>query len=151
MTAERGERRVWTNSTPLLQVKGLHIFREQGEGRGFWGAEFFQLPHWDGKRSKGPAFRGLPFLVPFCRTERLSGRLRTGTRTQTLDRPHYIHSLSLDRFRDAAGREGWGWSGSQATVTDSLHWRPVGGLGCQVHSFNVPFLTISCLSPILTH
>lgn len=70
----QGEKSV-KNSSPLLQGRALHLFRGQAEGRGSWGAEFFQLPHWEGTRTK-PSLSRFTFpssFMPDGRNLRITG------------------------------------------------------------------------------
>lgn len=55
----------------------------------------------------------------------------------SLDGADDARSLSLEDLWMTLGEEGRADQGSQASVTDSLHWRPTRELDCQVHSLKI--------------
>lgn len=78
-TGDHRERILWTNSSPPAGEGFTHL---QGtrERKRVLPEQYFPstigLPHWEGTRTESPDFGGLPFPVPFCRMERVSGRPR---------------------------------------------------------------------------
>lgn len=101
--------------------------KEEGPGE-----QNFSSCHTEKGQELSPPFRGLPFLVPLCQMEGISG---------SLDGADYAHTLSLEDLWMTLGEKGTAYDeGSQASVTDSLHFRPTRELDCQVHSLKISLL-----------
>lgn len=104
--AAHRERLVWTNSSPLLRVRGLHIFTGQGKGNVLRKQSFFQLLHWKGTRTKGHCL--LRLTIPSSLwIKRILGRPRTpGAQTQNPGETWFFPWLLTREISEDTGREG---------------------------------------------